>query len=231
MSFRNRVDAGQRLARALTHLRHEDVVVLGLPRGGVPVAAEVARELHAPLDVIVVRKVGVPWQPELAMGAVGEGGADVVSTGVVRLAGVKPDELSAAQAHARAEVQRRVQALRGHRPPADLAGRTAVIVDDGIATGSTARAACGVARSQGAVRVVLAVPVASPDAVDVLSDVADEVVCLLKPADFGAVGRFYDDFQPTTDAQVVDLLDRAAVPSAAEAAASAARVLGEGRRG
>lgn len=215
MFFRNRVDAGRRLADALTYLRDEDVVVLGLPRGGVPVAAEVARQLHAPLDVIVVRKVGVPWQPELAVGAVGEGDVGVVNAGVVRLAGVKPAELRAAQAHARVEVQRRVQALRGHRPSADVAGRTAVIVDDGIATGATARAACEVARSQGAVRVVLAVPVASPDAADALSDVADEVVCLRKPADFGAVGRFYDDFEPTTDAQVVDLLDRAAVTSAA----------------
>ena len=210
MSFRNRVDAGQRLAGALTHLRDEDVVVLGLPRGGVPVAAEVARELRAPLDVIVIRKVGVPWQPELAMGAVGEGGVGVVNAGVVRLAGVTSEELRAAQADVRVKVQRRVRVLRGHRAPVDLAGRTAVIVDDGIATGSTARAACRVARSQGAVHVVLAVPVASPDAVDALSDVADEVVCLLKPADFGAVGRFYDDFKSTTDAQVVDLLDRAA---------------------
>jgi len=218
MSFRNRVDAGQRLAGALRHLRGEDVVVLGLPRGGVPVAAEVARALQAPLDVIVVRKVGVPWQPELAMGAIGEGNAGVVNDGVVRMAGVKPDELSAAQTHTRVEVQRRVRALRGHRPPVQLAGRTAVIVDDGIATGSTARAACRVARAQGAARVVLAIPVAPADAVANLSDAADEVVCLFEPAWFGAVGQFYDDFTPTTDDQVVAVLDHAAAVHEATAA-------------
>jgi putative phosphoribosyl transferase len=206
MAFRNRVDAGRKLAEALPHLRDADVVVLGLPRGGVPVAAEVARALQAPLDVIVVRKVGVPGQPELAMGAVGEGGASVVDTDIVRRAGVQPDELSAAQAHARAEVQQRVRALRGHRAPAELTGRTAVIVDDGIATGSTARAACRVVRARGAARIVLAVPVASPEAVAGLSSIADEVVCLRRPALFGAVSKFYDDFTPTTDAEVMALL-------------------------
>ncbi|GAA3337470.1 hypothetical protein GCM10020358_13860 [Amorphoplanes nipponensis] len=209
MAFRDGADAGRRLAGALTQLRDDNVVVLGLPRGGVPVAAEVARELRAPLDVIVVRKVGVPWQPELAMGAVGEGGIGVVDAGVTRLTGVDPQQVRAAQAGARAELRDRARALRGHRPPVDLTGRTAVIVDDGVATGSTARAACWVARLQGAVRVVLAVPVAPPDAVRALSEVADEVVCLLEPADFGAVGRFYDDFRPVPDAEVLDLLDHA----------------------
>jgi putative phosphoribosyl transferase len=218
MSFRNRVAAGQRLASTLRHLRDENVVVLGLPRGGVPVAAEVARALRAPLDVLVVRKVGVPWRPELAMGAIGEGDAGVVNDAVVRMAGVKPDELGAAQARARAEVQRRVQAFRDHRPRVPLAGRTAVIVDDGVATGSTARAACRIARAQGATRIVLAVPVASADAVAGLSDAADNVVCLLTPASFGAVGQFYDDFTPTTEAQVIALLDQAAAPHDATAA-------------
>jgi putative phosphoribosyl transferase len=210
MDFRNRVDAGRRLADALTHLRNSDVVVLGLPRGGVPVAAEVARALVAPLDVIVVRKVGVPWQPELAMGAIGEDGADVVDSVVVRRARVKPEELREGQARARVEVQRRVRALRGDRTRVELAGRTAVVVDDGIATGSTARAACRVARAQGAARVVLAVPVGSQQAVAALGDVADAVVCLVCPARFGAVGHFYDDFTPTTDHEVAVLLDEAA---------------------
>ena len=206
MAFRNRVDAGRKLAEALPHLRYADVVVLGLPRGGVPVAAEVARALRAPLDVIVVRKVGVPWQPELAMGAVGEGGASVVDADIVQRVGVRPEQLSAAQARARAEVEQRVRAVRGDRAPAELTGRTAVIVDDGVATGSTARAACRVVRALGAARIVLAVPVASPEVVAGLSDVADEVVCLRRPAFFGAVSNFYDDFTPTTDAEVSALL-------------------------
>ena len=206
MAFRDRVDAGRKLAEALPHLRDADVVVLGLPRGGVPVAAEVARALRAPLDVIVVRKVGVPGQPELAMGAVGEGGASVVDADIVWRAGVRPEQLSAAQARAGVEVQERVRALRGHRAPADLTGRTAVIVDDGVATGSTARAACRVARALGATRIVLAVPVASSEAGAELSDIADEVVCLLRPVFFGAVSNFYDDFTPTTDAEVSALL-------------------------
>ncbi|GIF02069.1 phosphoribosyltransferase [Paractinoplanes rishiriensis] len=209
MVFHDRIDAGRRLAAALTNFRGDEVVVLGLPRGGVPVAAEVARALRAPLDVIVVRKVGVPWQPELAMGAVGEAGAGVVSTGVVRLAGIKPEDLRTAQAHARVEVRRRLQALRGDRPPVDLSGRTALVVDDGIATGSTARVACQIARSQGAARVVLAVPVGAPEAVRVMSEVADEVVCLLCPEPFGAVGAFYDDFSLTTDHDVSTILDEA----------------------
>jgi putative phosphoribosyl transferase len=206
MAFRNRVDAGRRLAEALAHLRDADVVVLGLPRGGVPVAAEVASTLRAPLDVIVVRKVGVPGQPELAMGAVGEGGTSVVDADIVRRAGVRPEELSAAQARARVEVQQRVRALRGDRAPAELTGRTAVIVDDGVATGSTARAACRVVRALGAARIVLAVPVASPEVVADLSGIADEVVCLRRPSFFGAVSNFYDDFTPTTDAEVSALL-------------------------
>ena len=222
MMFRDRVEAGRRLADELAHLRGADVVVLGLPRGGVPVAFEVARGLDAPLDVIVVRKVGVPWQPELAMGAVGEDKASIVNRQVVRATGIGPQELAAAQAQARAEVQRRVRALRGGRPRVRLAGRTAVVVDDGIATGSTARAACQVARADGAARVVLAVPVAPRGAVDALSDVADEVVCLTQPMWFQAVGQCYDDFAPTTDAEVVALLGRATTGDGHPAAAPAA---------
>jgi putative phosphoribosyl transferase len=207
--FIDRVEAGRRLAPALTHLRGDDVVVLGLPRGGVPVAFEVARALDAPLDVIVVRKIGVPWQPELAMGAVGEDGATIVNIAVVEMAQVDRAELTAAADTARGELDRRVERLRGDRPRIDLSGKTAVVVDDGIATGATARVACRVAKAQGADRVVLAVPVGSPHAVTSMADAADEVVCVEQPAGFQAVGQYYDDFSATTDADVTELLDQA----------------------
>lgn len=210
MSFSNRAAAGRRLAGELAHLRGTDVVVLGLPRGGVPVAYQVAQALDAPLDVIVVRKVGVPWQPELAMGAVGEDGASIVNSGVVHAVRVDREDLRAAQAHARLEVDRRVKFLRAGRPRTPIEGRMVIVVDDGIATGATARAACQVARAHGATRVILAVPVAPPRAVATLSTVADEVVCLEKPHCFQAVGQYYDDFTPTTDDEVIALLNRAA---------------------
>ena len=205
-SFRDRADAGRLLAAALGELAGEDVVVLGLPRGGVPVAYQVARALGAPLDVIVVRKVGVPHHAELAMGAVGEDGATVTNEDVVRAMRVARQELYAAEERERVEVQRRVRALRAERPRVPLRGRTVIIVDDGIATGATARAACRVARAEGAARVVLAVPVAPPATVSALADVADRVVCVRRPTVFGAVGAFYDDFRATTDAEVMALL-------------------------
>ena len=210
MPFIDRADAGRRLAGVLEHLRGQDVVVLGLPRGGVPVAFEVARALGAPLDVIVVRKLGVPFQPELAMGAVGEGGARVVDKRVQTAAGVSAEELAAVEARERTELQRRVGRFRGGRPPEPIAGRTAIIVDDGIATGSTARAACQVARAHGATRVVLAVPVAPPETVVALGRDADEVVCVETPSSFFAIGQFYEDFSQTSDGEVVGLLERAA---------------------
>jgi putative phosphoribosyl transferase len=214
MLFLDRADAGRRLAMLLEDLRGQDVVVVGLPRGGVPVAFEVARALGAPLDVIVVRKLGVPFQPELGMGAIGEAGARVVDKLVVDAAGVSAEELAAVEARERAELERRVRRFRGARPPTAMAGRTVVIVDDGIATGSTARAACQVARAQGAARVVLAVPVAPPESVATLSRDADEVVCIEMPARFLAVGEFYEDFSPTSDGEVVALLERAALQPA-----------------
>ena len=170
MSFGNRVEAARLLAWEVRQLRGTASVVLGLPCGGVQLAFEVARVLAAPLDVIVVRKVGVPWQPELAMGAVGEDDARVVNPDVVRAAGVDADELAAAQAYATVEVERRVKVLRGDRPRVPLDGRTAVVVDDGIATGSTARAARQVARAHGAARVLLAVPVAPAGTAAMLTD-------------------------------------------------------------
>jgi putative phosphoribosyl transferase len=208
MVFADRVDAGRRLATKLQHLRSQPVVVLGLPRGGVPVAAEVARALHAPLDVIVVRKLGLPSDPELAMGAIGEDGVRVVNDAVVRQVGVSSGQLDVVEARERVELERRAKRFRGVRPRVDLRGRTALIVDDGIATGSTARAACQVARAHGAARVVLAVPVAPVDWVDRLHDDADELIAFETPEPFWAVGPFYANFYPTSDDEVVACLDR-----------------------
>jgi len=206
MRFRNRSDAGRRLAIRLQSLRSEDVVVLGLPRGGVPVAAEVAHALGAPLDVILVRKLGVPAQPELGLGAIGESGARVINPDVVRYAHVSEEQIARVEAKERAELQRRAQRFRGDAPHEPLAGRTAVIVDDGIATGSTARAACQVARALGAAAVVLAVPVAPPSADRALRGDADEVICLEMPDRFLAIGEWYEDFAQTSDEEVVALL-------------------------
>lgn len=211
MSFVNRADAGRRLAARLDRFRGADVVVLALPRGGVPVAEAVARDLGAPLDVILVRKLGVPYQPELAMGAIGEGGVRVIDPMTMRMAGVTEHELAAVEARERIELERRSRHLRGDRPLVALAGRTALVVDDGIATGSTARAACRIARARGATRVVLAVPVAPPEAAAELTHDGDidDVVCLDTPHPFRAVGEWYVDFSQTTDEEVLDCLARA----------------------
>jgi putative phosphoribosyl transferase len=206
MRFRDRSDAGRQLASRLLPLRGKDVVVLGLPRGGVAVAAEVARALDAPLDVILVRKLGVPAQPELGMGAIGEGDARVINTDVVRYSGASEADISAVERRERAELERRTKRFRGDAPREPLAGRIAVLVDDGIATGSTARAACQVARAQGAARVVLAAPVAPPSARSTLAGDADELVCLETPERFLAIGEWYDDFSQTRDEEVVALL-------------------------
>ena len=212
MPFVDRVDAGRRLAQRLTHLRDEEVVVLGLPRGGVPVAFEVAQALDAPLDVLVVRKLGVPFQPELAMGAIGEGGVRTLNADVVQTTGVTEAEVAAVEARERAELERRVELFRGDRPGIPLVGRTAVIVDDGLATGSTARVACQVAQAEGAARVVLAVPVGPPHTVAELRADADEVVCLGQPDGFVAIGMYYDDFSQTADDHVIALLEHAPTP-------------------
>jgi putative phosphoribosyl transferase len=205
-SFANRKDAGQRLATRLEYLRDQDVVVLGLPRGGVPVAFEVASALDAPLDVIVVRKLGVPFQPELAMGAIGEDGARVLDSDVIAHAGVRDEDIRAVEEQARHELERRVHLLRTGRRRVVLTGRTVVIVDDGLATGSTARAACQVARHLGAGRVVVAVPVAPDDTLRSFVE-ADEVVCLEVPRRFTAVGAHYRDFAATSDDEVARSLD------------------------
>ncbi|MBV9011923.1 MAG: phosphoribosyltransferase [Pseudonocardiales bacterium] len=204
--FVDRADAGRQLSERLHHLRGSDVVVLGLPRGGVRVAAEVAAALDAPLDVIMVRKLGVPSQPELAMGAIGEGGVRILLPEVIRRAAVTTEELAAVEDQERAELQRRAQRFRGDRPRIPLAGRSTVVVDDGIATGSTARAACAVVRAQGAARVVLAVPVAPLDWASQGHDEADEVIALVTPRMLWAIGGWYRDFSQDTDEDVVACL-------------------------
>ncbi|MGW0562270.1 alpha/beta family hydrolase [Streptomyces sp. NPDC003016] len=209
MLFTDRTDAGRRLALALRHLEPEGPVVLGLPRGGVPVAFEVARALGAPLDVVVVRKLGVPYHRELGFGAIGEGGARFISDDIVRRSGLREEDLVAVERAEEAELERRAQRFRGDRPRVALDGRTVVVVDDGIATGATAAAACEVVRAQGAARVVLAAPVAAPDAVARLSTEADDIVCLSVPQMFRAVGEWYENFTQTSDEEVVALLARA----------------------
>ncbi|MFI1564915.1 phosphoribosyltransferase family protein [Streptomyces sp. NPDC020490] len=210
MFYLDRRDAGRRLAARLAHLKDAGVVVLGLPRGGVPVAAEVAGALGAPLDVCLVRKLGVPFQPELGMGAIGEGGVRVINDDVVRMGRVTAEELARVEAHEREVLQSRARHYRGGREPADLRGRTVVVVDDGVATGSTARAACQIARARGAARIVLAVPVAPHDWTARLGDDADELVCPYTPRSFFAIGEFYADFSQTDDDEVVACLEEAA---------------------
>lgn len=214
VAFADRIEAGRLLAQQLARFRGPDLVVLGLPRGGVPVAAQVARELGAPLDVIVVRKLGVPYQPELAMGALGEDGVRVIDEEILRLAGVRPEDVVRVEARERAELEDRVRRFRPGRPRLDLTGRIALLIDDGIATGSTARAACLVARHLGARRVIVAAPVGAPGVEHRLPD-ADEVVCLAEPPGFTAVGNHYRDFSPTSDEEVVALLKAVGTEGAA----------------
>lgn len=208
MLFQNREDAGRRLAERLDHLRGNDLVVLGLPRGGVPVAYEVATALGAPLDVVVIRKLGAPFNSEFAIGAIGEG-TRVVDEQTLRQLGITNGQLAAIEDRERVELDRRMQRFRGPEGRIELAGREAVIVDDGIATGSTALAACRVVRALGAARVIVAVPVAPPDWTGVFGDAADEYVALETPAHFLAVGQWYSDFAQTTDEEVIELLARA----------------------
>lgn len=205
--YANRSDAGRELAAVLGRGRDlRNAIVLGLPRGGVPVAYEIAQALSLPLDVLVVRKLGVPTQPELAMGAVASGGAVVWNEDVLRFLPIGDEERDRVIARERAELERRELAYRGRRPSLSLSGRIVILVDDGLATGATMEAAVLSVRQLGAGRVIVAVPVAAPESRDRIARHADEVVCLHAPAFFSAVGQWYEDFSQTSDQEVEQLL-------------------------
>ncbi|MDB4928672.1 MAG: phosphoribosyltransferase [Myxococcaceae bacterium] len=208
--FADRADAGRRLAVLLEGYRDRDPVVLALPRGGVPVAYEVARALGAPLDVLVARKIGAPGQEEFGVGALAQGGVVYLDADLVRRLGVTRDYLAAVTRREGAEMVRRERAYRGDRPPLDVAGRTVLLVDDGLATGATARAAVRSLRQRAPREIVVAVPVGSADTLRAVGAEVDAVVCVETPDDFRAVGLWYADFEQTADAEVVALLARAA---------------------
>jgi len=216
-AFRDRRDAGRRLAAKLEPLQGEQPVVVGIPRGGVPVAAEVARALHAPLDVVLVRKVGAPMNPEYAIGAVAEGGVHVLSLDAVHALELSDADVRALIERAESELSQRSRDYRGSGAATPLAGRTTILVDDGLATGRTAQAAIRSLRRRGAERVILAVPVAAPESVRALRSEADEIVCVEMPRDLWAVGLWYRDFRPTSDEEVVRALEQAARGGAAQA--------------
>lgn len=206
--FHDRREAGQLLARRLAPYQdRNDVVVLALPRGGVPVAHEIARELKAPLDVFLVRKLGVPWHPELAMGAIAGTGTEVLNGDVVSAYNIPPHVIRAVAERERAELERRLQEYRGTRPMPSLRDRVVILVDDGLATGSTMRAAVGAIRLERPRSIIVAVPVAASDTCRDFQDEVDEVLCLHTPPDFFAVGRWYEDFSQTTDEEVRELLN------------------------
>jgi predicted phosphoribosyltransferase len=205
--FADRTEAGRELAAALReYAGREDVLVLALPRGGVPVAFEVARELDAPLDVFLVRKLGLPSQPELAIGAIASGGVRVLNDEVVRAAAVSPETIEHVTAREREELARRERVYRGERPALDVEGRTVILVDDGLATGSTMRAAIRALRLQRPARIVAAVPVAPAETCDDLRGEADEVVCPHTPAPFIAISIWYEQFPQTSDDEIRELL-------------------------
>lgn len=206
MPYADRTAAGRALCDSLTGLRSPKTVVLGLPRGGVPVAHVVAAGLDAPLDIVLVRKLGLPWQPELAMGAIGEGGTRVVNEDVVRGAHISALTMRGVVTRERRELERRARVLRGDRARIDLHRRTALLVDDGMATGATVAVACHSVRSMGAAKVVVAVPVACPEAMRRIEVLADEVVCPWVAADLGGVGAAYVDFHQLTDEEVRSFL-------------------------
>jgi putative phosphoribosyl transferase len=211
--FRDRTEAGEQLASQLASLAREKPIVIALPRGGVPVAFPIARALNAPLDVLVARKLGVPGYTELGMGAVAEGGAFVLDHGITVPWRIGEDEIERARVRELAELERRASLYRGHRPPIDLRGRTVILVDDGLATGVTARAAIRAVRARGAKRIVFAAPVCAPESAEALRGEVDLVVCAAQPTPMKAVGLWYDDFSQTSDAEVLALLERANGPA------------------
>lgn len=222
-AFKDRRDAGRRLAELLKRFRDQQPVVVGVPRGGVPVAAEVAHALDAPLDIAVVRKVGAPQNPEFAIGAVAEGGAVVINRGIAHAVGLSDSDVQALIGRCERELEERVQRYRGERAPLELSGRTVILVDDGLATGRSATAALRSLRRRGATRVILAVPVAAAESAQALRDEADEIVCVEMPEDLWAVGFWYEDFRPTGDEEVSALLAEAGTPPSAEIAVDIAQ--------
>ena len=207
--FRDRVDAGRQLAERLAdYADRPDVVVLALPRGGVPVAFEVASRLRAPLDVFLVRKLGVPGHSELAMGAIAGGGVEVLNQELINELGIPAASIAAVATRERGELQRREEAFRGNRAPLDAAGKTIILIDDGLATGATMEAAVTALRAMNPAAIVVAVPVGARDTCERLSLIATRVVCLAMPAPFDAVGLWYEDFSQTSDAEVKELLLR-----------------------
>lgn len=209
MLFRDRSDAGRQLAERLAGYRDEHPVVLALPRGGVPVGYEIAHALGAPLDVVLVRKLGAPGQPELAMGAVAEGGMVFLNDEIVKMLGVTEDEIAESARRELEEIARRARLYRGDRPPIEPRGRVVILVDDGIATGATMRVAIRALRAKEPKKIVLAVPVAAPDSAQIIRSEVDDFVCLATPEGFYAVGQWYRDFRQTTDGEVIELLRRA----------------------
>ena len=208
--FRNRTDAGRRLAAELTAFANRpDVIVLALPRGGVPVGYEAARALGVALDVFVVRKLGLPWQEELAMGALASGGVRILDESLIRIAHVSAEDLRRVTETEQAELTRRERQYRGERPFPDLSGKTVILVDDGLATGSTMRAAVAALRLERPARIVVAVPIAAPETCAAFRDIADEIICAETPEPFHAVGLWYEDFSQTSDTEVHELLERA----------------------
>jgi predicted phosphoribosyltransferase len=215
--YRDRIEAGRALAQhLLKYADRTDVIVLALPRGGVPVAYQVARRLRAPLDVFLVRKLGVPGHEELAMGAIASGGVRVLNDEVVRMLSIPPRVIDAVAQLELAELQRREALYRGDRPAPQVAGETVILIDDGLATGSTMRAAAAALRRENPAKLIVAVPVAAAETCEAFRDVVDEVVCATTPAPFHAVGVWYGDFSQTTDDEVRDLLARASREHAAE---------------
>lgn len=212
MPFYDRTDAGRRLAAELQKFKGEDVVVFALPRGGAPVAEPIANSLNAPLDLVLVRKIGVPFQPELAMGAVADGGNPVVvrNDDVIAMVGVSEQEFQEVCARELDEIERRRRLYLGSRARPEAKGRVAIVVDDGIATGATTRAALRAVRARGPKKLVLAVPVAPPDTLDSLEPEVDEIVCVETHRAFGAIGFFYRDFRQISDDEVIEILDRCA---------------------
>jgi predicted phosphoribosyltransferase len=210
MLFRDRSDAGRKLAAALQEFRDRNCVILALPRGGVPVAAEVARSLRAPLDIVLVRKIGAPGHPELAVGSVVDGDVPIIvrDPELLRVTGTSQREFEEICARELAEGERRRKLYLGARAPLPLAGRTAIVIDDGLATGNTMRAALQAARQRGPAELVMAVPVAPADTIARFRDAADRTICLATPEPFAAVGQFYADFAQTSDQDVIALLAR-----------------------